>query len=113
MDSGRKALFEKAREFGALAQNSSWEDFLEKSVTYRTLAQLLGIHEEWWEEFWRSFYFARKAETNNLQGFRFCCRAKDLPFLMSFLSAWFGKNMRITDISKQEFRRVFRLVERH
>ena len=110
MDSGRKALLEKAREFGFSARNSSCEDFLEKSVTYRTLALYLGIQKEWWEEFWRSFSFSRETETEGLQGYQFCCKAKDLPFLMSFLSSWFGKNARISDIPKQEFVRVYRLV---
>ena len=112
MDSGREALLEKAREFGSLARTLSWSDVFDRSVTYRTLAFYLGIQKEWWEEFWRSFYFSRKTETNNLQGFRFCCKARDLPFLMSFLSTWFGKNTRIADIPKQEFSRVYRLIMR-
>ncbi len=58
MDSGREALLEKAREFGSLAQTMTFQDFLDKSVTYRTLALYLGIQNEWWDEFWRSFSFS-------------------------------------------------------
>ena len=58
MDSGRLALLEKAREFGSLAHNWSIDEFLETTVTYRTLALYLGIQSEWWGEFWRSFSFS-------------------------------------------------------
>ena len=57
MDSGRLALLEKAREFGSLAQTMTFQDFLDKSVTYRTLALYLGVEALWWSEFWRSFSF--------------------------------------------------------
>ena len=113
MDSGRLALLEKAREFGSLAQNMTFQDFLDKSVTYRTLALYLGIQSEWWEEFWRSFSFAQKdSEENRLCGFRFKCKARDLPFLMSFLSNWFGGGTRLSDISEKEFEHVYHLVMR-
>ena len=58
MDSGRKALLEKAREFGSLARHATLREFLDKSVTYRTLALYLGMESRWWEEFWRSFSFS-------------------------------------------------------
>ena len=45
MDGGRKALLEKAREFGILARNMTLQDFL-------------GVETLWWEEFWRSFSFS-------------------------------------------------------
>lgn len=106
MDSGRKALLEKAREYGSLAQNLTFQDFLDKSVTYRTLARLLGIQDEWWDEFWRSFSFPK------VHNFRFSCKAHDLDFLLMFLSNWFGGNTPIADISEKEFSRVYHLVMR-
>lgn len=113
MDSGRLALLEKAREFGSLAQNMTFQDFLDKSVTYRTLALFLGIHKEWWGEFWRSFSFAQKNDGDDLpRRFRFCCRAQDLPFLTMFLACWFGKDTYIKDIPAREFERVYRLAMR-
>ena len=108
MDSGRLALLEKAREFGSLAQKWSIDEFLERTVTYRTLALYLGIQSEWWEEFWRSFSFA----ATTIKNARWCCRARDLPFLMSFLSNWFGKGGRIANISGLELLRAYRLVMR-
>ena len=111
MDSGRKALLEKAREFGSLAHNMTFQDFLDKSVTYRTLALYLGIQKEWWEEFWRSFCFAaQQGESNKVRAFRFCCKAKDLLFVMSFLADWFGRDTAISDISKEELNHVYHLV---
>ncbi len=111
MDSGRKALLARAREFGALAQNWSWKDFLERSVTFRTLALYLGIQNEWWEEFWRSFSLekAKVDQDKNLRSFRFCCRATDLPFLMMFLSKWFGGKKRISEIREEEFMQAYAL----
>lgn len=110
MDSGRKALLEKAREFGSLAHNMTFQDFLDKSVTYRTLALYLGIQSEWWEEFWRSFSFAN--EERKMRAFRFCIKTKDLSFVMSFLSCWFGRHARVSDIPEGEFERAFHLVMR-
>ena len=112
MDSGRKALLDKAREFGSLAQNWSQKDFLEKTVTYRTLARYLDIQSEWWGEFWRSFSLSRQSE-EKLQGFRFRCKIDDAIFLMHFLELWFGKNTPIAEISVMEFRHVYRLVMSH
>ncbi len=111
MDSGRIALLEKAREFGSLAHNMTFQDFLDKSVTYRTLAFYLGIQSEWWDEFWRSFSFAKEINADEkLRGFRFCCRAEDLSFLMMFLSCYFGGDVPISNISEKEFLRASRLV---
>lgn len=113
MDSGRIALLEKAREFGSLAQTMTFQDFLDKSVTYRTLALYLGIQYEWWGEFWRSFSFVgHDGGDGMLRGFRFCCRAKDLPSLMHFLLNWFGKDTRIADIHGEEFAHVYHLAMR-
>ena len=111
MDSGRLALLEKAREFGSLAQNMTFQDFLDESVTYRTLALYLGIQNEWWEEFWRSFSFVpTNGSDEKLRSLSICCKGKDLPFLMSFLSNWFGKNAKIADIPEKEFGRAYRVV---
>lgn len=110
MDSGRKALLEKARELGTLAQNMTFQDFLDKSVTYRTLARYLGIQKEWWEAFWRSFSFYGEGE--GVHAFRFCCKAKDLPFLMRFLSNWAGKDARVSEIPAKEFYHAYHLVMR-
>ena len=110
MDSGRKALLEKAQEFGSLAHTLSWNEIFSRSVTYRTLALYLGIQKEWWEEFWRSFSFS--GERKSLRDFQFCCKTKDLLFLMNFLSNWFGGNTRIADVGRKEFEHAYRLVLR-
>lgn len=114
MDSGRLALLEKAREFGYLAHNMTFQDLLDKSVTYRTLALFLGIQSEWWEEFWRSFSFpkAKSVRESKMKNFHFCCKAQDLKLLMMFLSCWFGGDMRIADISEKEFTHVYHLIMR-
>lgn len=113
MDSGRLALLEKAREFGSLAHNMTLQDFLDESVTYRTLALYLGIQSEWWEEFWRSFSFAtsnadRKA--NGVKRIHFCCHAKDACFVLKFLCMWFGKETRLADIPSDEFDYAYHIV---
>ena len=113
MDSGRLALFEKAREFGATAQNEGWNHFLKRSVTYRTLAQLLGIHEEWWDEFWRSFFSTRKcAKSQKAKRLVFCGKAKDTSFLTMFFSSWFGGSTRRSEVSEEDFSFVYHLVMR-
>lgn len=111
MDSGREALLEKAREFGSLAQNMTFQDFLDKSVTYRTLALYLGVETLWWSEFWRSFSFSQEASNNpKLRSFQICCTAKDTLTFMNFLSLWFGEKTRLSDIPQKEFRHVVHLV---
>ncbi len=113
MDSGRKSLLEKAREFGSLAQIWSINELLDRTITYRTLAVYLGIQTEWWEEFWRSFYFALSREkVETVKRFRWCCNAKSLPFVMNFLSNWFGKGVRVSQISAEEFAHVYHLLMR-
>ena len=114
MDSGRIALLEKAREFGSLAQNMAFLDFLDKSVTYRTLALYLGIHDEWWDEFWRSFSFdTQKANDNkNVRSFHFCCKVRDAQIVLVLLSLWFGAETRISDIPKEEFQKIYHLIMR-
>ena len=110
MDSGREALLEKAREFGSLAHNLSWNEILSRSVTYRTLALYLGIQKEWWEEFERSFSFSEERE--GIRSFQFGCKSKDFPFLMNFLSNWFGGSTRIADVAPEEFEHAYHLVLR-
>ena len=111
MDSGRKALLERAREFGFSAQNLTLRDFLDKSVTYRTLALYLGVESQWWSEFWRSFSFAKETGKNpKLRSFQICCTAKDALTFMNFLSLWFGEKTRLSDIPQKEFRHVVHLV---
>lgn len=125
MDSGRIALLEKAREFGSLAQNMTFQDFLDKSVTYRTLALYLGIQSEWWSEFWRSFSFDRKRKNDNqnsfehtktndknVRSFHFCCKVGDAKFALFYLSLWFGTETNISDIPKEEFQKVYYRVMR-
>ena len=111
MDSGRKALLEKAREFGSLAHTLSWNEILSRSVTYRTLALYLGIQKEWWEEFERSFSFApSNVKVETVKCFRWCCNAKSLPFVMNFLSNWFGRGVRISDIPAKALCHAYALV---
>ena len=113
MDSGRKALLEKAQEFGFLAHTLSWNEILSRSVTYRTLAQLLGIHEEWWDEFWRSFFSTRKcAKSQKAKRLVFCGKAKDTSFLTMFFSSWFGGSTRLSEVSEEDFSFVYHLVMR-
>lgn len=114
MDSGRKALLEKAQEFGFLAHTLSWNEILSRSVTYRTLALHLGIQKEWWEEFQRSFSFTniRDNDDEKLSSFHFCCKARDAQFILFFLSLWFGPDTKISDIPKEEFQKVYHLVMR-
>lgn len=113
MDSGRKALLEKAREFGSLAKNWSIDEFLERTVTYRTLAFYLGIQSEWWDEFWRSFSFALgQVQETKVKSFHFCCKAREAPFLLFFLSCWFGKGTRIADVSERDLFQAYRLLMR-
>lgn len=125
MDSGRKALLDKAREFGSLAHGWSIDEFLERTVTYRTLALYLGIQSEWWSEFWRSFSFDCKrknddqnsfehTKTNdkNVRSFHFCCKVGDAKFALFYLSLWFGTETNISDIPKEEFQKVYYRIMR-
>ncbi len=114
MDSGRLALLEKAREFGSLAKNWSIDEFLERTITYRTLALYLGVETLWWSEFWRSFSFAciRDNDDGKLRSFHFCCKARDAQFILFFLSLWFGTDTKISDIPKEEFQEVYHRIMR-
>lgn len=114
MDSGRKALLEKARELGTLAQNMTFQDFLDKSVTYRTLALYLGVETLWWSEFWRSFSYAvsRRKRKPKSRTYRFCGTVRDVTFAVKFLALWFGAAARIADIPEEEFYRVYHLIMR-
>lgn len=111
MDSGRLALLEKAREFGSLARTLSWSEVLDRSATYRALAFYLSIQKEWWEEFWRSFSFS--AARRGTRRFQFSGKVKSLPSIMSFLSNWFGRDARLSDIDAEELRHAFSIVMRH
>ena len=88
MVSGRKALLEKAREFGSLARDLFLDEILARSVTFRAIARHLGIEDIWWSEFWRSFYSPNERET--LHGFCFC-RITSASTL--WLQAFQGKNL--------------------